>query len=617
MKMLGIRSKLSLGFGGLLVIVLVVGIQSIALLGELGGSIDVILKENYRSVVACENMKEALERMDSAALFILLGYEKEGASEIAGNERRFKEALTVELNNITLPGEREKASAIEALLANYTEVLGRLRDAAMAVDDRRKIYFDSLLPLFHQIKDTADDILRMNQENMSEANDRARRKASEARREMTLLLVTGVIVAAAFILFTGRWILRPIARLTMSANEIRKGNLDLVVRSDSNDEIGQLAQAFNAMAESLRDFRRSALARLFRTQKSIHQAFKHLPEAVAVVSLDGKIEVASRSATEAFDLKPGAAVEDLPVERLASLFREAVRTGRETRPKDGGTLIQRFVRGEERYFRPQAVPILDADKQATGVILILFDATQERQQQELKKGVIATVSHQLKTPLTSIRMAIHLLLDEKIGYLSEKQAELLVAAREEGERLNAIVENLLQINRLESGKMEMDRGPVSCHELVFQSVEPFRSAAQDRGISLSTDVPDDLPEVMADKVLINHVFANLLSNALKYTDPGGQIIVSARAENDFVNFSVADTGRGIPAQYLRKIMEQFFRVPGQTADSGAGLGLSIVQEIVEAHGGSVNVDSEEGVGSTFSFSLKKVDIGSREVSEHD
>ena len=615
--MLGIRTKLSLGFGGLLGIVLVVGVQSVALLGELGGSIDVILKENYRSVIACENMKEALERMDSAALFILSGYEKEGEGEIARNERRFREALAVETNNVTLPGELEKATAIEGLFRSYTEVLGQLRDPAGAAEDRRKVYFDALLPLFRSIKDAADDILRMNQQNMIDANNRARRKASAARQEMILLLMIGVVVAAAFVLFTGRWILRPIARLIGSADEIRKGNLDLVVAADSNDEIGQLAHAFNDMTESLREFRRSTDARLFRAQRSIHQAFKHLPEAVAVVGLDGKIEVASRSARAAFDLKTGAAIENLPFERLTSLFNEALRTRRVAEPKNGGTLIQRFIQGEERYFRPQAVPILDAEKQPTGVIIILSDVTQERQQQELKKGVIATVSHQLKTPLTSIRMAIHLLLDEKIGHLSEKQAELLVAAREEGERLYTIIEKLLELNRLESGKREMDRRPVSCHELVFESLEPFRRAAQDRGIGMSTDLPDDLPDVMADKLLINHVFANLLSNALKYTDPGGRITVSARADQDSVSFSVADTGRGIPAQYLRKIMEQFFRVPGQGADSGAGLGLSIVKEIVDAHGGSVNVESAEGVGSTFSFSLKRADNESREASDHD
>ncbi len=208
-------------------------------------------------------------------------------------------------------------------------------------------------------------------------------------------------------------------------------------------------------------------------------------------------------------------------------------------------------------------------------------------------------------------MAVHLLLEEKVGPLTEKQAELLVAAREDSERLHSILEELLTISRIESGKARMDQQATSSHQLVFESVDPFHRAAQDRGITLTTDLGEDLPEVIADSKLIGQVFANLLSNALKYTDPGGTVCISAHAADDAVIFSVSDTGKGIPNQYLQKILEQFFRVPGQEANSGAGLGLSIVQEIVAAHGGTVNVESAEGAGSTFRFSLKRADAECR------
>jgi two-component system, NtrC family, sensor histidine kinase KinB len=280
-------------------------------------------------------------------------------------------------------------------------------------------------------------------------------------------------------------------------------------------------------------------------------------------------------------------------------------------------LIQRFVRGEERYFRPKAVPILDEHNQPTGVIVILSDATQERQQNELKRSVIATVAHELRTPLTSVRMAVHLLLEEKVGPLTEKQAELLVAAREDSERLHSILEKLLTISRIESGKARLDSKVVSSHQLVFESADPFRRTAQDRGITLDLSLSDDLPDVIADSRLIAQVFANLLSNALKYTNPGGTVSVSAQAADDAVLFSVSDTGKGIPIQYLQKILEQFFRVPGQEANSGAGLGLSIVQEIVTAHGGTVDVESAEGAGSTFSFWLKRADTRCQEDSHDD
>jgi len=207
--MLGLRQKLSLGFGGLLVIILIIGIQSIIQLTKLGESIDVILRENYRSVIACQQMKEALERMDSGILFELLGYTQKGDELIRKNELVFEMALQVELNNITLPGEGEKANHLRNLFGQYRTVLKRVEDSKASIDARRNAYFTDLFPLFLQIKDTAGEILRMNQQNMSDANDLARNSAASARKQMYILLLAGTIVALGFIFFAGRWILRP------------------------------------------------------------------------------------------------------------------------------------------------------------------------------------------------------------------------------------------------------------------------------------------------------------------------------------------------------------------------------------------------------------------------
>ncbi|MGZ3534549.1 MAG: hypothetical protein ACXU9K_04930 [Thermodesulfobacteriota bacterium] len=207
--MLGPRQKLSLGFGGLLVIILIIGIQSIIYLTNLGESIDVILRENYRSVLACQQMKEALERMDSGILFELLGYTEKGDELIRKNELVFEMALKVELNNITLPGEGEKASHLQNLFGQYRTVLKRIEDTRVPMKVRRDAYFTDLFPLFLQIKDTAGEILRMNQQNMSDANDIARNRAAAAKKQMYIFLVVGTILALGFIFFAGRWILRP------------------------------------------------------------------------------------------------------------------------------------------------------------------------------------------------------------------------------------------------------------------------------------------------------------------------------------------------------------------------------------------------------------------------
>ena len=615
--MLGIRQKLSLGFGGLLAVIVIIGLESVSLLSELGGSIDVILRENYRSVIASQEMKEALERMDSGMLFTLLGYQKEGLNLITENKAVFLKAMKSELENITIPGEQEKAIHIRNLFNQYEETIESVTQPELPHKVRIEDYFQKVLPLFQSIKTTADEILNMNQLNMSDANQEARVKSQAARQRMSILLVVGVLLAALFMLLTEKWILRPLAGLTLSAQEIKSGNLDLYILSRSRDEIGTLAQAFNEMAAGLRESRRVDRANWSHMKRSTELAFKVLPEAVAIVDKEGVIQIVSDTATEVFGMLPTEKINNPMFRGMVELFNEAISTGRPAELNKDQYLIQRFVNGKEFYFRPKVVPVLDNYRHPTGVIILLTDVTLEREQNEIKRGLVSTVSHQLKTPLTSIRMSLHLLLEEKLGPLSEKQLELLIAAREESDRLHTILERLLSISRIESGKNNMELKSVTPYELVFESVEPFRSSAVDRGLTLEIQLPNDLPEVSADPVMVSQVFANLVSNALKYTSPGGLVRVFAQTTYDFVQFSVSDTGMGIPPQYLKKILEHFFRVPGQTIESGLGLGLSIVQEIVEAHGGTISVESLESEGSVFAFTLRRYDRTFEEEAKHD
>jgi len=609
--MLGLRQKLSLGFGGLVLIILILGIQSINYLTQLGPAIDVILRENYRSVIACQEMKEALERIDSGVVFIFIGEKQRGTEQIEKNEAAFEKALRVELNNITLPGEGEKARQLQGLFEQYRITLHEIQGLKIS-NQQRDAYFSKLLPRFLQIKETAEEILQMNQTNMSDANDWARRSADSAKKQMYLFLFVGMSVAVGFVFFTGKWILRPVNRLIRSTEEIKKGNLDLVVQSDSQDEIGRLSEAFNEMTSALRESRRSDQTKLVRIQRATEQAFNSLPDAIAIVDPAGKVEVATGTARNVFGLKPDQQIRSLAYPWMSEILTEALRTGHTVVPKGQEKAIQRFIDGEEHYFRPLAIPILANDGQPTGVVFVLRDATQEREQEELKSGVISMVSHQVKSPLTSIRMALHLLLEEKVGSLTPKQAELLVAAREDSDRLHNIFNDLLDISRIESGKGAMNFQKVSPHALVFEALEPFQMDYKDRGVALETEVPSDLPEVWAEISRMNHVFANLLSNALRYTSPGGKVTVLARAAQEHVFFSVSDTGKGIPDQYLPRIFEKFFRVPDQGTDTGVGLGLAIVKEIVEAHGGTVNVESRPGEGTTFTFTLRRGDIPSKE-----
>ena len=603
--MVGIRQKLMLGFGGLLSIVAVIGVLTMVQIGDLGRAIDVILKENYRSVVACQEMKESLERIDSGILFTLAGNEEEGDKLISEYTSKFRVALDAELDNITIPGEREMSNRIKTLFDEYLKAIPLVTEVQGSLQERQAAYFSTAQPIFMEIKKIAQDILTINQNNMSEANDAARRRADSAHRSMLIAIIISAILAILFSYLAHRWILRPINKLIGSTNEIRAGNLDLVLEEGSRDEIGRLSESFNEMISALRQVRKADRINLLRTRRATEEVFKSLPTAIAVLDLDGRVEVSTETAALHFGLKPGVLAGRLGYKWLLPMIREALDGDRIIERDTKNGYIQQFVDNREYFFQPMVVPIPSGpeSEEPAGLALILKDMTQVHEQQELKRGVVSTVSHQLKTPLTSLRMSIYLLLEERIGTLNEKQVELLMVARDDSNRLVGILNDLLDLNRIESGKSNLSPEPVLPQSIVRDAVEPFLIEARDKGVNILNNVTDDLPEVMADAQKIRHVFSNLFSNALRFTEPGGSITVRARQEQDYVRFYIEDTGKGIASEHLKHLFEQFYRVPGQDDKSGIGLGLAIVKEIVSAHGGDVGVESELGKGSTFYFSL--------------
>lgn len=601
----GIRTKLLLGFGGLLAIVAFLGMLTMGHIIDLGQSINVILRENYNSVIACQDMRQALEEINGGIAHSLLGKPEEGQKQIDLNLKRFHDALAVELSNITVPGEKEKAESLKDLFEKYEKIILVPGGKARPVEAGREAYFKAQKTCSGEIKELLREIIQLNQNNMQQTNAAAKLRAEAAFNQMLGAILACAAAALALSFFVRHWILSPIHTLIESANDIRRGNLDVVLEAKSKDEIGLLSEAFNAMAEGLRSVRASDRRELMRNRQANIEVFKALPDAVAVLDLDGRVEVATETAERYFGLKPGVMIKDIGQDWLSKLVDRALLEWRPVENAGKGKFVQHFIENREHFFQPSAVPIPAARDQGelTGCSIVIKDVTRNYEQNELKKGVVATLSHQLKTPLTSLRMSIHLLLDEKIGVINEKQTELLIAARADSERLSDILDNLLDISRIESGKDFLEFQKMRPDALARDSAEPFLIDAKDKGIHLEFSIPDDLPEVNADPARIDHVFSNLLSNSLRFTHPGGSVTISAELVSGTVKFTIKDTGKGIPKQYQDRIFEQFFRIPGQEKNSGAGLGLAIVKEIIEAHDGNVGVESEDGQGASFWFSL--------------
>jgi two-component system, NtrC family, sensor histidine kinase KinB len=604
--MFGLRQKLLLAFGGLLALMLVVDGMGIAVTLRDRHTLDQFLTENWRSVDYGQQMVDAVDHLDAMVR----------AENFNGSKpwiNKFNQNLDAENHNITLPGELEDADDL-TLHWTGTDRKNRLDPQAYrpalevlvnptSSATNRAAAVTTLDHASNVVRADAHAVIKLNFDNLSPLSESVKARADRTTHLMFLLTFAGAVMALMFVAVMSRSILQPLKMLTRSAKEIEQGNLDLVVQVKSRDELHQLAEAFNSMAAKLREFRRTNRAKLIRTQATTQLAINSFPDVVAIIRPDGRVEMANAAARKLFAIRTDAHVTELNCNWLVELFRKTSSDLKPVEPRGYESAVQVLEKGGERFFLPHATPILDEDHALLGVTVVLADVTNLRRLDEMKSGMLSVVSHELKTPLTSIRMGVHLLLEERLGDLTAQQTEILTTIREDSNRLHQIIENLLDIGRMESGRGVMDLKPHNLADIVTDATTPMESAFRDRGVNLIVDLSPELPRVLVDPARIGHVFSNLLSNALKYTPPGGEVHVTAAPAGSSVEISVQDTGPGIPKEHLDRIFERFFRVPGQPGNTGAGLGLAIAKEIVELHGGKISVASKEDQGATFTFTL--------------
>jgi two-component system, NtrC family, sensor histidine kinase KinB len=595
------KRRIFFGIAPILLLVAAIGVYAIVLFRSLGSKIDLLLKENYRSVVAGQQMKESLERMDSAAFFTLVGEDARGRQLYQQNEPFFAQNLRIEEHNVTLPGEQALANSLHSLFANYSSEIAKFWNLT-DLEQKRRVYFETLLPVATRIKDTAQEVIRINEENMLAENQEARTLSSKSIRLMILGGLVGIGASLFFAFWLQRSLVRPLQRLTGVAKELGDGKLDQLVPASSRDELGQLAEAFNKLAGKLRNYRQVTTDQILQARQLTEIAFSAFPDAVFACSADGKINFLNPSAVK---LLAGTETRGRLPDAVIPLMERALKGESDYLPTSFDKAIAMRVDDQEKYFLPRVVGMRDENGQIFGAVIILQDVTRFRLLDEVKTNLVSTVSHELKTPLTSVRMGLHLLLEERIGSLTRKQTEILLAARDDSERLLRIINDLLDLARLESNEARQVFETVSPESLVKTAVDRGEPLAESRGFKLKAKAESGLPLVNVDPRQIHHVFSNLISNAAKHSKFGDTIVVAAQPRKGFVRFSVADSGPGIPKEFQSKLFERFFRLPGSDRE-GVGLGLAITREIVTAHGGSVGLNSSPGEGSEFYFDLPVV-----------
>ena len=452
--------------------------------------------------------------------------------------------------------------------------------------------------------ETVGAIRQVNERAMTAADLRTRAAAARSRSVMLLTILAALPLGLFFAFRLNRRILRPIEKLTESARALGDGNLDQVIPIQSKDELGQLATAFNKMAGSLRQYRQTTAGEILRARQATEATFAALPDPIVVFSGDGTIAYENDAAAQ-LRRKVSGSESPLPVVPLAMKVLEG---GADYLPDSFDKAICVRIDDRERFLLPRVIGFRDG----TGAVVILQDVTRFRLLDDVKTNLVATVSHELKTPLTSIRMAVHLLLEERIGALNAKQTELLLASRDDAERLLDLINNLLNLARLESGASAAERVVCQPDQLVRNAVAQASDLVTGGVTQIVAETDPNLPPVVISPDQIAHVFANLISNAIKHSPPGEQIFVTARRQKEDagIRFSVIDHGDGVPVSERERIFEKFYRVPGEQRE-GAGLGLAIAREIIKAHHGRIGVvDAPGGRGSEFFFVLPMQHAGS-------
>jgi two-component system, OmpR family, phosphate regulon sensor histidine kinase PhoR len=420
------------------------------------------------------------------------------------------------------------------------------------------------------------------------------------RRMLVISFAVAFIIAVLFGFIASMIISKPIKEISTAAVSMTKGEFSRVRKISSNDEIGDLAKAFNYMSDQIE----SRIKEVTINKSHLEAVLLSMYEGVMVVNKYGVITLSNDSLKKCLKIeenligkKPLEVIKNFEIGNMVS----------EALSLSNGNTIKReitFRIPNEKTILVYATPLIRNDKN-DGVVLVFHNISQIRQLEKIRRDFVANASHELRTPITSIRGYAETLLD---GALEDKNSavEFLKIIHFDAERLSKLIEDLLSLSKIESDKLNLDIKPNSITEMFAPVLMAFSKAVKDKGLNIKTDIPENLPKVLCDRLAIVQVFSNLIDNAIKYTEKG-HIEVSAKETEKEISIDVKDTGIGIPQKDIPRLFERFYRVDKARSRElgGTGLGLSIVKHIIQSHKGNVEVKSSLDKGSTFTFTLPK------------
>lgn len=558
-----------MGIGFLFLMALICSGLAAYYLNRLSFDSKAILKDNYRSLIYAKNIGQVLDDRstpNTAQLHII------------------ENNLKLEQHNVTEPGEQQFA---DSLRANFESLKSSLNDAAAV--NRIRV---NMKPLLYGIE-------QVNMNAIERKNKTADNTANTAAIIVAFIGSLCFLIAFSFVINFPGYIANPVKQLTQAIKDIADKNYQKRLVFDSKDEFGDLAQAFNQMARKLNEYENSNLASIMFEKRRIEAIINSVQD--AIIGLDDKMTIV-------FANHVACTLIGIPEERLIGEYGPDVALENDLMRNMMVTdqhKMKIFADNKESYFSKETVDVVN-EGNMIGKVIILKNITEFQQLDEAKTNFIATISHELKTPISSIKMSLKLLEDARIGDVNIEQKQLLQNIDDDTRRLLQITGELLDMAQVETGKIKLNFGNTHPQNIVSYATQAVKFIADQKQITIQVNCPDNLPEVQADLDKTTWVLINLLSNAIKYSASKSTIeLVVKKHHKDMLEFSVKDYGQGIEDRYLSRIFERYFKVPGAGPDkTGTGLGLAIAKDFIEAQGGKIGVESQQGEGSRFYYTLK-------------
>lgn len=618
MKVRHLQTRFILAGALLVATTIVSGIWSAWSFAHLSAVAGRTLEVSRHTIYLTAALSDALEREDDALLLAVTGEHKLAQVKLLAERRRFTNAYADLLASLGDSAESRAAAALQTHATQYRAA----GDAFLSMAGQRDamtVYYKRVNPALRQAVADCARIRETNFRSMQAGAIVARDEAHRATILVALISAAALLISTIVALALARSILLPIQELTHSVEALREGDFERRVPIVSYDELGSLAFGFNRMADALAEFRRSNLSEVLRAKDTLEATIATLPDAVLVIDSEGRIVAlnpVARSVLYATGTPWASRIEELPfpADNIAAV--QAALHG-ESHNQTRAEFSRAFLvslNGQRRKFTLTVLPIPEFRGAEFGAMAILYDVSDFAQLDELRTELIAVASHELKTPLTTLRMNL-LLLGEKAENLTDRQHEILATALLGCHELEYTIDELLDLTRIEAGQLRLAREILELRAVIDRAVVSMRQRFEDAEIKLSIACNGDLSLVRGDPARLTMVFTNLLSNALKYTPRHGTVSITASKRdtqvgaNPILQIAISDSGPGIPLAFRERIFEKFFRVEQQTLGDqsgtrGAGIGLYLCRQIVEAHGGVIACEpGDNGLGTRIALVL--------------